>query len=45
MNYIIKIEEPLEKSGLLIDDAIETVKYEMKEEGRFLGAMMTPMPA
>ena len=44
MDDIIKILEPLEKSGLLTDGAIETVKHEMKkQEGRFLRAIMTPM--
>ena len=44
---IIKIFESLEKQGLLIDGAIETVKYEVKkkQESRFLGATMGPMAA
>ena len=32
MNDIIKIVEPLEKSGLLICSATETVKYEIKNK-------------
>ena len=41
MDDINKIVELLEKSGLLIDDATETVIYEIKkEEGGFLRAMM-----
>ena len=41
-----KIVESLEKLGLLIDGASETVKHEIKkEEGRFLPAIMTPMAA
>ena len=44
MNDIIKIVESLEKIGLLIDDAGETVKHETaKTEGGFLPAMMGPM--
>ena len=44
---IIKIFESLEKQGLLIDGAIETVKYEIKkkQESSFLGATMGPMAA
>ena len=46
MDDIIKIVESLEKSGLLIDDATETVKHEIKkQDSRFLGAMMAPMVA
>ena len=44
MDDIIKKVEPLEKSGLLIDGASETVKHEIKkQEGGFLPAMMAPM--
>ena len=44
MDDIIKIVESLEKIGLLIDDAGETVKHETaKTEGGFLPAMMGPM--
>ena len=39
MEDFIKIEESLDKSGLLIDGATETVKHEIN-----IGAMMTPMP-
>ena len=40
----IKIVQSLEKSGLLIDGASETVKHEIKKkEGGFLGTMMAPM--
>ena len=43
MNDIIKIVEPLEKSGLLICSATETVKYEIKkQESGFLGSLMAP---
>ena len=46
MNDIIKIVESLERSGLLIHGATETVKREIKEQdSRFLGAMMAPMAA
>ena len=46
MDDIIKIVESLEKSGLLIDDATETVKHEIKKQDiRFRGAMMAPMVA
>ena len=31
MDDIIKLVEPLEKSGLLMDGAIETVKYKIKK--------------
>ena len=41
MDDIIKIVESLEKSGLLIYGATETVKNEIKNhKGEFLGAMM-----
>ena len=44
VNDIIKIVDSLEKSGLLIDGASETVKHEIKkQEGGFLPAMMAPM--
>ena len=39
MEYFIKIKESLDKSGLLIDGATETVKHEIN-----IGATMTPMP-
>ena len=46
MNDIIKIVEPLEKSGLLICSATETVKYEIKkQESGFLGSLMAPATA
>ena len=46
MNDIIEIVESLENSGLLIDGVSETVKHEIKkQEGGFLGSMMTPMTA
>ena len=46
MDDIIKIIESLENSGLLIDGASETVKYEIKnQKGRFLPAMMALMAA
>ena len=46
MDDIIKVVESLEKSGLLIDDDIETVKCEIKkqEDGLF-DAIMVPMAA
>ena len=31
---VMNIVEPLEKSGLLIDDAIEAVKYEIKKRNK-----------
>ena len=38
MDDIINIVKSLEKSGLLIDGATETVKHEIKkQEGRFFG--------
>ena len=40
---IIKIEESLEKSGLLIDGATGIVKHEIKKEGGFLGTIMASM--
>ena len=44
MDGIIKIVESREKSGLLIDGATETLKYEIKiQEDGFLGTMMVPM--
>ena len=43
---IIKIVKSPEKSDLLIDGAIETVKYEIKkQESGILGPMMAPMAA
>ena len=40
------IIELLEDSGLLIDGASETVKYEIKtQEGGFLSAVIAPMTA
>ena len=46
MDYIIKIVASLEKSGLLIDGATETVKHEIKKQkGGFIGAIMAPMTA
>ena len=41
MNDITKIVKSLENWGILIDDAIEKVKHEIKiKEGRFLGTIM-----
>ena len=46
MKNIIRITKSLEKSGLLIDGAAETVKIGIKkQEGRFLGASIAPMTA
>ena len=46
MDDFIKIVDPLEKSGLLIDEGNETVKHEIKkQEGGFLGAVVAPMTA
>ena len=46
MDYINKIVESLEKSGLLIDCATETVKHEIKkQEGALVRAITTPMAA
>ena len=36
MDDTIKIAESLEKSGLLIDDATETVKHELRKTKRWL---------
>ena len=33
-DVVMNIIEPLEKSGLLIDDAIEAVKYEIKKRNK-----------
>ena len=44
LNDIVKIVNSLEKSGLLINGATETVKHEIKNhKGGFFGAMMVPM--
>ena len=46
MDDIIKIVKSLEKSGLLIDGATETVKHQIrKQEDGFPWAMMAPMVA
>ena len=46
MNDVIKITKSLEDSGVLIDGVTETVKHEIKkQEGRFLGALLTPSVA
>ena len=46
MDYINKIVESLEKSGLLIDCATETVKHEIKKQkGALVRAITTPMAA
>ena len=46
MDDTIKVVESLEKSGLLIDGATETVKHEIeKQNGGFLDAMMVRMAA
>ena len=43
---IIKVMNLVQKSGLLIDSATETGRHEIwKQEGGFLGEMMTPMAA
>ena len=45
MEHIIKIVDSLEKSGLLFNGVTEIVKHEIKkQEGRFFGAMMAPIP-
>ena len=45
MDDTIKIAESLEKSGLLIDDATETVKHELRKTKRWTswGVMMALM--
>ena len=44
MNDLIIIIESLKESGLLTDDANETVKHEIKkQEGGFLIAMIAPI--
>ena len=46
MNDIIKIIKLLEDLGALIDGVTETVKDEIKkQEGGFLGALLTPLAA
>ena len=46
MDDIIKIVETLEKSGLLIDGAIKTVKHERKNQaGGFCPAVVAPVAA
>ena len=46
MDDILKIVESLEKSGLLMDSASETVKHRIKkQEGGFLSAMIAPIDA
>ena len=46
MNDIIKVIKSLEDSGVLIDGVTETVKHEIKkQEGRFLGALLSPLAA
>ena len=46
MDDILKIVESLEKSGLLMDSASETVKHRIKkQEGGFLPAMIAPINA
>ena len=44
MDDLIKIIESLKETGLLTDDANETVKHEIKkQEGGFLIAMIVPI--
>ena len=44
MDDLIKIIESLKETGLLTDDANETVKHEIKkQEGGFLIAMIAPI--
>ena len=46
INDIIKIINPLEYLGLLINGANETVKHGMeKHKGGFLGALLAPLAA
>ena len=46
MDYIIKMVESWEKSGLLIDGASETLKHKIKkQDGGFFSAMLTVMAA
>ena len=46
LNYIIKIVESLEESGLLIKDVSETIKNEAKEQiGRFLVMLLGSLAA
>ena len=45
MDDIIETVELLEKSGLLIDEATETVKHDKKRKGGFLGVIMAPVGA
>ena len=39
----MKIIKSLKDSGVLIDGVTETVKYETKQEGVFLGALLVPL--
>ena len=43
MNNIMKIIKSLKDSGVLIDGVTETVKYEIKQERVFLGALLAPL--
>ena len=46
LDYIIRIEKSLEKSGLLTDVANKTVKHEIRKwEGGLLGVMMLTLAA
>ena len=41
----IKIIKSLDDSGVLIDGVTETVKYEIKKQGEFLGALLASLAA
>ena len=45
MNDIMKIIESLEESRLLIKDISKTIKNEAKEQGNFLGIVLTTLSA
>ena len=45
MDRIIKMVKSPEELGPLINGVSETLRYEMKKEVGFLGAMMTPIAA
>ena len=45
MDDVVKVVKSLEKLGLLIDGATETVKHEIKKRRQFFGTMIAPMAA
>ena len=45
MNDVIKTIKSLEDLGVLIAGVTETVKHEIKKQGRFLGALLASLAA